>query len=182
MYILYTYRRKATVASSCPPSPYIVFSMTSEKTLQGLLSSGGVCGWMSRCGCERVSVQQLPVQVSSRFCSAEEARSCFLFPERIRPVCRGITLVTGRARNAGKRLSKSESDLHISPYLAFRPSSRFFASFVCVSFFFYYYYSCRGRKDFFIRLFRLPPVEEVFTQRLEDQLLSSCQSGQASAR
>lgn len=45
---------------------------------------------------------------------------------------------------------------------------------------FCFYHSSRGRTGYFI-LFRLPPVEEVFTQRLEDQLLSSCQSGQASA-
>lgn len=35
----------------------------------------------------------------------------------------------GRARNAGKRLSKSESDLHISQYLTFQ-TSRFVTSFV----------------------------------------------------
>lgn len=86
----------------------------------------------------------------------------------------------GRARNAGKQLSKSESDLHISPYLTFRPSSRFVTGFVCL--FVFFYNSCRGRTDYFIWLFWLPPVEEVFTKRLEDQLPSSCQSGQASAR
>lgn len=127
MYIVYTYRRKASVASCCPPSPYIIFSMTSEKnkTLQGLLSSVGVCGWMSRCGCEHISVQQLRVQVSFRFCSAE-VRSFFLYPEGNGYQSLNLTYISHHISHFGHRHA-------LLPAL-----------------FVFFYHSCRGRTDYFI--------------------------------
>lgn len=91
-------------------------SVTSEKhkTLQGLLSSGGVCGWMSRCGCERVSVQQLPVQVQV----PSRCEKLLPFPpERIQAVCRGITAAAGEQRMLGNGY-QSQNLTYISPHIS----------------------------------------------------------------
>lgn len=127
--------------------------LRETNTLQGLLSCGGVCGQMSRCGC--VCVQELPVQLRLRLQKKHEAAP----PPPHTPL---LHLGDGRA---GK--SKSESDLHISPLAIIT-----LCYWLCFCFF---YHSCRSRTDYFIRLFWLPPVEEVFTQRLQDQPPSSCQ-------
>lgn len=78
---------------------------------------------MSRCGCERVSVQQLPVQVPPASALQKKQEAAFFCVS-------GHQLGHGGAGNAGKRLSKSESDLHISPYLTFGSSSHFVTGFV----------------------------------------------------